>query len=109
MKSSMSFLTDRHPFMCLALLPLIGLTACVSGPKKLAVCNGHQLRDVNIYGSVLPGSPVPPVTAPRAAPPVPTGSKPGDVHLPPPPSVSDNSSDDDKISLAPEREHYASC
>jgi hypothetical protein len=39
---------------------------------KLAVCNGHRLRDVNIYGSVLPGSPVPATTAElrRPSPPV---------------------------------------
>src|SRR3546814_9282958 len=58
-----STFTIRQVTVCLiGSLPLLGLAACASGPKKLAVCNGHHLRDVNIYGSVLPGSPVPATT-----------------------------------------------
>src|SRR3546814_19366165 len=67
-----STFTIRQVTVCLiGSLPLLGLAACASGPKKLAVCNGHHLRDVNIYGSVLPGSPVPATTMPRPAPPIP--------------------------------------
>src|SRR3546814_7691851 len=71
-----STFTIRQVTVCLiGSLPLLGVVGCASGPKKLAVCNGHHLRDVNIYGSVLPGSPVPATTAPRAAPPIPPRSE----------------------------------
>lgn len=86
------------------------LAGCATGPKKLAVCDGHHLRDVNIYGSVLPGSPVPATTAPRNAPPVPqlVHPKPGDP--PAPPAVPQPAAPgEDKISAAPTEQHYASC
>jgi hypothetical protein len=91
---------------CLAVLGVVG---CASGPKKLAVCNGRHLRDVNIYGSVLPGSPVPATTAPRAAPPIPPLSRPRDGDPPPPPAVPSPSTSGDKVSVAPREPHYASC
>ena len=90
-------------------LVVLGAAGCASGPKKLAVCNGRHLRDVNIYGSVLPGSPVPATTAPRAAPPIPPLSHPRDGDPPPPPAVPSPSPSDDKVSLAPRGPHYASC
>jgi len=89
---------------------VVALTACATGPKKLAVCDGHHLRDVNIYGSVLPGSPVPATTAPRSAPPVPqlVHPKPGDPSAPP--AVPQPSAPgEDKISAAPREQLYASC
>ncbi len=55
-----------------------------SGPKKLPVCNGKHLRDVNIYGSVLPGSPIPAIVAPPAPPPVPHLDR-APTGTPPPP------------------------
>lgn len=86
------------------------LAGCATGAKKLAVCDGHHLRDVNIYGSVLPGSPVPATTAPRSAPPVPqlAHPKPGDPPVPPavPQPVAPG---EDKISAAPREQLYASC
>ena len=91
---------------CLAVL---GLAGCASGPKNLAVCNGHHLRDVNIYGSVLPGSPVPATTAPRATPPIPPLSHPRDGDPPPPPAVPSPSTSGDKVSFAPREPRYASC
>ena len=90
-------------------LAVLGVAGCASGPKKLAVCNGHRLRDVNIYGSVLPGSPVPATTEPRVAPPIPPLSHPRDGDPPPPPAVPSPSPSDDKVSLAPRGPHYASC
>jgi hypothetical protein len=86
------------------------LAGCATGPKKLAVCDGHHLRDVNIYGSVLPGSAVPAVTAPRSAPPVPplVHPKPGDP--PAPPVVPQSAAPaEDKVSVAPREQLYASC
>lgn len=103
-----SAFTIRQVTFCLmGTLPLLGLAGCASGPKKLAVCNGHHLRDVNIYGSVLPGSPVPAVTAQRAVPPIPPLSHPEVGDPPPPPAVP--ASPDDKISSAPRNARYASC
>ena len=43
-------------------------TTSTSKPKS---CDGHSRRPVNIYGSILPGSPVPAKTAPVPAPPTP--------------------------------------
>ena len=43
-------------------------TTSTSKPKS---CDGHSRRPVNIYGSILPGSPVPATTAPVPPPPVP--------------------------------------
>lgn len=54
----------------LSLLALLGTAGCVS-PKlpRLATCDGKHLRDVNIYGSVLPGAePQAPPDTPEAAP-----------------------------------------
>lgn len=103
-----STFTIRQVTFCLiGSLPLLGLAACASGPKKLAVCNGHHLRDVNIYGSVLPGSPVPATTAPRPAPPIPSLSHPQVGDPPPPPAVP--APPDDKVSFAPRDIRYASC
>ena len=105
-----SAFTIRQVAFCLmGSIPLLGLAACASGPKKLAVCNGHHLRNVNIYGSVLPGSPVPGTTAPRAAPPIPPLSHPGKGDPPPPPTVPGPSSPDAKVSFAPRDVRYASC
>jgi hypothetical protein len=86
------------------------LAGCATSPKKLAVCDGHHLRDVNIYGSVLPGSPVPATTAPRSAPPVPplVHPKPGDP--PAPPVVPQSAAPaEDKVSVTPREQLYASC
>lgn len=96
-------------FCLIGSLLSLGLAACASGPKKLAVCDGHRLRDVNIYGSVLPGSRVPPVTAPRAVPPIPPLSHPEVGDPPPPPAVPAPPPPDDKISSAPRNARYASC
>lgn len=43
-------------------------TTSTSKPKS---CDGHSRRPVNIYGSILPGSPVPATTAAVPAPPAP--------------------------------------
>ena len=43
-------------------------TTSMSKPKS---CDGQSRRPVNIYGSILPGSPVPATTAPIPPPPVP--------------------------------------
>lgn len=86
------------------------LAGCATGPKELAVCDGRHLRDGNIYGSVLPGSPVPATTAPRSAPPVPqlVHPKPGDPSAPP--AVPQPAApDEDKVSVAPREQLYASC
>lgn len=105
-----STLRLRHGLTCVGgCLAVLALAGCASGPKKLAVCNGHNLRDVNIYGSVLPGSPVPATTAPRAAPPIPPLSHPRDGDPPPPPAVPSPSTSGDKVSFAPRDPHYASC
>lgn len=104
--STRSTIVQRRPALCLvAGISLMGLAGCASGPKKLAVCNGHHLRDVNIHGSVLPGSPVPAQTAPRAVPPIPPLSHPRAEDPPPPPAVPPN----DKVSVAPREIHHASC
>jgi|GEM_PF-4431223 len=102
-----AFKRHRTALWLMAGIPLIGLTACASGPKKLAVCNGHHLRDVNIHGSVLPGSPVPAQTAPRTAPPIPPLSHPRAEDPPPPPAVPAPS--DDKLSFAPGDIRHARC
>ncbi len=68
----------------IGLVVLPSLTHAASGPKKLPVCDGKHLRDVNIYGSVLPGSPIPAVVAPPAPPPVPQIKAPVDGTPPPP-------------------------
>lgn len=73
----------RQAALASALLPAFAHGA--SGPKKLPVCNGKHLREVNIYGSVLPGSPLPAIVAPPAPPPVPQIKQPVDVGTPPPP------------------------
>lgn len=99
-----------HGLACVSgCLSVLALAGCASGPKKLAVCNGHHLRDVNIYGSVLPGSPVPATTAPRAAPPIPPLTHPQDGDPPPPPAVPSPSTSGDKVSFAPWEPHYANC
>jgi hypothetical protein len=50
----------------------LALTACAtSSAAKPKSCNGHDRRPVNVHGSVLPGSPVPAVTAPVPTPPTP--------------------------------------
>lgn len=73
----------RQAALVIALLPSLAHGA--SGPKKLPVCNGKHLREVNIYGSVLPGSPLPAIVAPPAPPPVPQINQPVDAGTPPPP------------------------
>ncbi len=73
----------RQAALASALLPALAHGA--SGPKKLPVCNGKHLREVNIYGSVLPGSPLPAIVAPPAPPPVPQIKQPIDAGTPPPP------------------------
>lgn len=73
----------RHAAVASALLPALAQGA--SGPKKLPICNGKHLRQVNIYGSVLPGSPLPAIVAPPAPPPVPEIKQPVDAGTPPPP------------------------
>lgn len=73
----------RRSAVIIALLPSLAQGA--SGPKKLPVCNGKHLREVNIYGSVLPGSPIPAIVAPPAPPPVPQIKQPVDAGTPPPP------------------------
>jgi len=73
----------RRSAVVIALIPSLAQGA--SGPKKLPVCNGKHLREVNIYGSVLPGSPLPAIVAPPAPPPVPQIKQPVDAGTPPPP------------------------
>ena len=73
----------RQAALVIALLPSLAHGA--SGPKKLPVCNGKHLREANIYGSVLPGSPLPAIVAPPAPPPVPQIKQPIDAGTPPPP------------------------
>lgn len=73
----------RQAALASALLPALANGA--SGPKKLPVCNGKHMREVNIYGSVLPGSPLPAIVAPPAPPPVPQIKQPVDAGTPPPP------------------------
>lgn len=49
-----------------------GLAACsTTSSSKPKSCDGHSRRPVNIYGSILPGSPVPATTVPVPAPPAP--------------------------------------
>lgn len=51
---------------------VLALCACsTSSAAKAKSCNGLSRRPANVYGSVLPGSPIPAVTAPTPAPPVP--------------------------------------
>lgn len=73
----------RSSVALLMILP--SMSSGASGPKKLPVCDGKHLRDVNIYGSVLPGSPVPGVVAPPAPPPVPPVIQPPEGASAPPP------------------------
>lgn len=73
----------RRSAVIIILIPTLAQGA--SKPKKLPVCNGKHLRDVNIYGSVLPGSPLPAIVAPPAPPPVPQIKQPIDAGTPPPP------------------------
>jgi hypothetical protein len=99
--------------MTVRLLPWIGMVIVAlpiaaqgaSGPKKLPVCDGKHLRDANVYGSVLPGSPIPAIVAPPAVPPVPPIEKPR-AGTPPPPVPS---SPKDKISARPEPSDLGSC
>ena len=60
-------ISARTGFCALAAGALL-LAGC-TGQKmaKLVVCDGKHRRDANIYGSVLPGSTLPPVTAPATA------------------------------------------
>lgn len=94
----------RRSAIVIALLPTLANGA--SGPKKLPVCNGKHLRDVNIYGSVLPGSPIPAVVAPPAPPPVPQIKQPIKGGTPPPP-VPDSAPE--KTSARADPRAYESC
>lgn len=78
-----------------------------SGPKKLPICNGKHLRDANVYGSVLPGSPVPAVVARPAPPPVPQVKPPAGES--PPPPVPASAPPPDKISSRDQITIYGSC
>src|SRR3546814_17256460 len=73
----------RRSAVVIALIPSLAQGA--SGPKKLPVCTGQHLREVNIYGSVLPGSPLPAMVAPPATPTVPQPKQTVDAGTPPPP------------------------
>src|SRR3546814_11288825 len=98
----------RRSVTCLGVvLAALGVVGCASGPKKLAVCNGHHLRDVNIYGSVLPASPVPATTPPSAAPPIPPTSHPIDAHPPPPPALPSESHSGQNASFPQPTPQYA--
>lgn len=94
----------RRSAVIIVLLPSLAHGA--SGPKKLPVCNGKHLRDVNIYGSVLPGSPIPAATATPAPPPVPQIKRPIDGGPPPPPVPGPAP---DKTSARAEPRAYESC
>jgi len=83
MRRSMIGRVLRQAALASALFPALANAA--AGPKKLPVCNGKHLREVNIYGSVLPGSPLPAIVAPPAPPPVPQIKQPIDAGTPPPP------------------------
>ena len=89
MRRSMIGSALRQAALASALLPAIVQGA--SGPKKLPVCNGKHLREVNIYGSVLPGSPLPSIVAPPAPPPVPQIKQPVDAGTAPPPVPAETS------------------
>jgi hypothetical protein len=102
-RSSTPSRTLRCAVILLATVP--SLSSGASGPKKLPVCDGKHLRDVNIYGSVLPGSPIPAVVAPPAPPPVPQIAPPG-AGTPPPPVPA---STPEKTSARAEPNHYRSC
>lgn len=99
--------------MRMRLLPWIGIVIGAvpiaahgaSGPKKLPVCDGKHLRDANVYGSVLPGSPIPATVARPAPPPVPAIEKPLDGTPPPPVPAPPR----DKISARAEPADYGSC
>ena len=94
----------------IVLLGLAVLGGCATSPKKLAVCDGHHLRDVNIYGSALPGSPIPGVTAPPAVPPVPPlAHPPTDAPGPPPPVPEAAPPSPNQSSAIDRRDHPASC
>lgn len=81
----------RYRRSCVGLLPalaLLGVTGCASSnPPRLATCNGKHLRDVNIYGTVLPGGTAP--AAPEA------GEEP-----PPPPKTGARSDNGREMQLA---------
>ena len=64
----------RYAVAALLIVGSFGLNGCV-GQKlaKLSVCDGKHLRPGNPYGSILPGAPIPPITAP-AGPGSPTAS-----------------------------------
>ncbi|CAM5576027.1 hypothetical protein [Tardibacter chloracetimidivorans] len=68
---------DRFGRGALGVVPaiaLLGAAGCAStNPPKLATCDGKHLRDVNIYGTVLPGGEQPgsPAAADEAPPPPP--------------------------------------
>ncbi len=94
----------RRSTIVIALLP--ALASGASGPKKLPVCNGKHLRDANIYGSVLPGSPIPAVVAPPAPPPVPQIKQPIEGGTPPPPVPNPAS---EKTSARADLRSYGSC
>ena len=99
-------MTTRHlPWLSLAILVVPVAAQGASGPKKLPVCNGKHLRDANVYGSVLPGSPIPATVAPPAPPPVPLIDTPRDG-TPPPPVPSPPA---DKISAREKPVGYGSC
>ena len=95
----------RGSAVLLVLFPSLSYGA--SGPKRLPVCNGKHLRDVNIHGSVLPGSPIPAVTAPPAPPPVPQIKPPLGGEIPPPPPVPNSASE--TASALADAESYRNC
>jgi|CoawatStandDraft_6_1074263.scaffolds.fasta_scaffold17323_2 hypothetical protein len=55
----------RYAVAALLIVGSVGLTGC-AGQKlaKVSVCDGKHLRPGNPYGSILPGAPIPPITAP---------------------------------------------
>lgn len=101
------FTTGRCLRRCAVIVIVVPTLAfAASGPKKLPVCNGQHLRDVNIYGSVLPGSPLPAVVAPPAPPPTPQIRQPDGPSAPPPPVPSASG---EKTSARAEPGTFGSC
>ncbi|SEJ81070.1 hypothetical protein SAMN05518849_11463 [Sphingobium sp. AP50] len=94
----------KRTLLLAALLPAVSTGA--SNPKKLPVCNGKHLRDVNIYGSVLPGSTIPAVTAAPPPPPKPD-IKPAPAGDEAPPPVPEPPAD--KTSALSPPSTFASC
>lgn len=94
----------RRTAVLIVMLPTIAQGA--SGPKKLPACNGKHLRDVNIHGSVLPGSPIPGVVAPPAPPPIPQITQPRKRSVAPPPVATPAPH---KISARDRPRNYGSC